>query len=233
VLKALPGVELREMEHHHMQSKCCGSVLTLLKAPEVAHDLGKARLDEAEAVGAQKVVALCPCCEFQLRVSAEARNSPVEVVDLSRFAAERLGYTLPDPHPEVRAQWAVFEKMIALLTPQGFAGLLATMWAELIAAMPLHLGAMMRAFAHVPGALRVMKPLFPVLFPLLLPRMMPKLLPVFLERIGKQVPMPAYMAEQMPTLLPGVMDALMPHMLPDVVPLVSDPLIAYLHQPRA
>ncbi|MBK7864283.1 MAG: FAD-binding oxidoreductase [Archangiaceae bacterium] len=233
VLQALPGVELREMEHNREQAKCCGSVLTLLKEPQVAHDLGKARLDEAEAVGAEKVVALCPCCEFQLRVSAEARHSPVEVIDLSRFAAERLGFTLPDPHPEVRAQWAVFEKMIAMLTPSGFAALLGTMWAELIAAMPLHLGGMMRVMARVPGVLELMKPLFPALFPLLLPKMMPKLLPVFLDRIGKQVPMPAYMAEQMPTLIPGVMDALMPHMLPDVVPLISDPLVTYLRAPRA
>lgn len=206
-------------------------MLTLLKAPEVAADIGKSRLDEAVAVGAEKVVALCPCCEFQLRVSAEARHSDVEVVDLSRFAAERLGYQLPDPHPEVRAQWAVFERMIALLTPEGFAGLLASMWPELVAAMPWGLGGVMRFFGKIPGVLRAMKPLFGVLFALLLPKMMPRLLPALLERIAARVPMPGYMAEQMPQMLPGVMDALMPHMLPQVVPLVSDSLIAYLRRP--
>ncbi len=131
----------------------------------------------------------------------------------------------------MRAQWAVFEKMIALLTPQGFAGLLASMWPQLIDAMPLGLGRVMRFFGRVPGALRVMKPFFGILFPLLLPRMMPKLLPVLLARMGDKVPMPKYMAEQMPQLVPGVMNALMPHMLPEVVPLISDPLIDYLHQP--
>jgi len=233
VLKAMPNVELREMEHNRAQAHCCGSVLTLLKAPEVAADIGKSRLDEAAAVGAEKVVALCPCCEFQLRVSAEARSSKVEVVDLSRYAAEHLGYELPDPHPEVRAQWAVFERMIALMTPQGFAALLQTMWPELIAAMPWGLGSMMRFFGKIPGVLRLMKPLFGPLFGLLLPRMMPKLMPAMLERIGAQVPMPKYMAEQMPAMMPDVMASLMPHMLPDVVPLVSDPLIAYLRQPPA
>ncbi len=228
LLKAMPGVELREMEHNREAAHCCGSVLTLIKEPEVAADVGKTRLDEAEEVGAKKMVALCPCCEFQLRVSAEARHSEVEVVDLSHLAADKLGYELPDPHPMARAQWAVFDKMIPLLTPQGFADLLATMWPELIAAMPFGLGKVMRFMAKLPGALRLMKPLFPVLFAILMPRMMKKLMPTMLDRIAGQVPMPDYMEEQMPTLLPQVMDSLMPNMLPSVVPLVSDPLIAYL-----
>ncbi|MHB8419694.1 MAG: FAD-binding and (Fe-S)-binding domain-containing protein [Myxococcales bacterium] len=233
LLQAMPDVELREMEHNRERAHCCGSVLTLLQAPEVAADIGKARLDEAVAVGAEKVVALCPCCEFQLRVSADARHVDMEVVDLSRFAAERLGYRLPDPHPEVRAQWAVFEKMIALLTPQGFASLLASMWPELVAAMPWGFGRAMRLFGKIPGVLRGMKPLFGPFFSLLLPRMMPKLLPVMLDRLRARIPMPDYMAEQMPAMMPGVMDALMPHLLPRVVPLVSDPLIAYLRGPTA
>ncbi len=233
LLAALPDVELREMEHNRERAHCCGSVLTLLKDPPIAADLGKMRLDEAVAVGAEKVVALCPCCEFQLRVSAEARHVDVEVIDLAHLAAERLGYELPDPHPEVRAQWAVFEKMIALLTPAGFASLLATMWPQLVDAMPWRLGRMMRLFGKVPGVLRAMTPLFGIMFRLLLPKMMPKLLPVMLDRIKARVPMPDYMAAQMPEMLPGVMDTLMPHMLPDVVPLVKDPLIAYLRQPRA
>ena len=43
---------------------------------------------------------------------------------------------------------------------QGFAVLLATMWPELIAAMPFGLGKVMRFMAKLPGALRFMKPLF-------------------------------------------------------------------------
>ncbi len=231
LLEAIPGVELLEMEHNREQAHCCGSVLTLLKDPEVAADIGKLRLDEAVAVGAKKLVALCPCCELQLRVSAEARGADVEIVDLAHLAADRLGFALPDPHPEVRAQWAVFEKMIALLTPAGFAALLGSMWPELLAAMPWGLGRAMRFFGKIPGLLVLMKPLFGVLFALLLPKMMPKLLPVLLDRIGKRVPMAPNMAAQMPAMIPGVMDALLPHMLPAVVEQVSDPLIGYLRHP--
>lgn len=228
LIKAVPGTEFVEMEFNREQAHCCGSVLTLLSDPQVAHDIGKTRLDEAVEAGAEKVLALCPCCEFQLRVSAEKRDVPVEVEDLSHYVARALGHELPDPDPEVQRQWAVFEGMIRLMTPQGFADLMGTMWPELIEAMPYKMGPMMRAMGKVPGALSLMKPLFPVLFPRLLPKMMPKVMPTMLERVAERIPMPDYMAEQMPEMMPGVVDSLMPHMIGDVVPLVADPMIAYL-----
>jgi len=228
LIKAVPGTEFVEMTHHHDEAHCCGSVLTLLKEPDVAAELGKTRLEEATEVGAEKVLALCPCCQFQLRVSAEAKGIPIEVQDLSHFAAEALGFDLPDPHPEVRAQWAVFEGMIALMTPEGFAGIMGSMWPELVDAMPMGMGKMMRAMGKIPGALNLMKPMFPVLFPRLLPMMMPKVMPTMLARVGEKIPMPDYMKEQMPDLMPKVMDNLMPHMIGEVVPLVTQPMIDYL-----
>ncbi len=229
VIKAIPGANYVEMEYNRDAAHCCGSVLTLIKDPPIAAEVGKTRLDEAIEAGAQKVLAACPCCEFQLRVSRDKKNVDVEVVDLARFCAEALGYTdLPDPHPEVKAQWAVFEAMIALMTPQGFADLMGTMWPELIDAMPFGMGKMMRAMGKIPGALGMMKPMFPILFPKLLPMMMPKVMDTMLARVAAQIPMPGYMAEQMPDLMPKVMDNLMPHMIGDVVPLVTEPMIAYL-----
>ncbi len=229
VIKAIPGANYVEMEYNRDGAHCCGSVLTLIKDPPIAAEVGKTRLDEAIEAGAQKVLAACPCCEFQLRVSRDKKNVDVEVVDLARFCAEALGYTdFPDPHPEVKAQWAVFEAMIALMTPQGFADLMGTMWPELIDAMPFGMGTMMRAMGKIPGALGLMKPMFPVLFPKLLPLMMPKVMDTMLARVAAQIPMPDYMAEQMPDLMPKVMDNLMPHMIGDVVPLVTEPMIAYL-----
>jgi hypothetical protein len=229
LIEAIPNVKLVEMENNRECAHCCGSVLTLIKEPDVAAVIGKGRLEEAEDAGADKVLALCPCCEFQLRVSADKAGSRVAVEDLAAFAAKALGYELPDPHPEVKAQWAVFDGMIALMTPKGFADLMGTMWPELIAAMPFGMGHMMRFFGkRLPGMLDMMKPMFPILFPILLPMMMPKVLPTMLTRVAAKVPMPDYMKEQMPELMPKVMDELMPHMIGDVVPLVTEPMLEYL-----
>ncbi len=228
VIKAIPNVNFVEMPYHHDEAHCCGSVLTLIKEPPVAADIGKHRLDEAIEVGADKVLAACPCCEFQFRVSRDKKDLDVEIVDLAHFCAETLGFELPDPHPEVQAQWAVFEAMIALMTPQGFAKLMDTMWPELIDALPYGMDRIMRAMGQVPGALELMRPLFPVLFPKFLPMMMPQVMPVMLNRVAEVIPMPDYMAEQMPDLMPQVMDNLMPHMIDDLVPLISQPMINYL-----
>ena len=232
VIKAIPHVNFVEMTHHHDAAHCCGSVLTLIKDPPIAADLGETRLNEALDVGADKVLALCPCCELQFRVTIDKKKMPVEIVDLARFASSALGYDFPDPNPEVQKQWAAFEAMIALMTPQGFADLMNTMWPELINAMPYGMGPMMKIMGKIPGTLEAMKPIFPILFPKLLPLMMPKVMPVMLERVAAKIPMPDYMREQMPELMPGVMDKLMPHMIGDVVPLVTQPMIDYLRGRR-
>jgi len=228
LIRAIPNVGLVEMSHNRQQTHCCGSVLTLIKDPPVAAEVGKIRLEEAVEVGAEKILALCPCCEFQLRISAKKKGVPVEVVDLARFASSALGYQFPDPNPEVQAQWTVFEAMIALMTPQGFADLMGTKWPELIDAMPLGMGKIMRLAGKIPGALELMKPIFPILFPRLLPLMMPKVMPTMLHRVSERIPMPDYMKEQMPDLMPRVMENLMPHMVGEVVPLVAQPMIDYL-----
>ena len=77
LIQAIPNVNLVEMSHNREAAHCCGSVLTLMKEPPVAAEIGKTRLDEALKAGAEKVLALCPCCEFQLRVTADKKQMPI------------------------------------------------------------------------------------------------------------------------------------------------------------
>jgi Fe-S oxidoreductase/FAD/FMN-containing dehydrogenase len=232
VIKAIPGVKFTELEHNREQAHCCGSVLTLLKDPPVAADIGEVKLKEAKNAGAEKIVALCPCCEFQFRVTADKKGYDIKIVDLAHFTMEALGVIYPDPDPEVLKQWATFEAMVYLMTPKGFAKLMESMWPELLNAMPAGMGTVMHFMGRVPGMLNLMKPLFPALLPRMMPQMMPKVMDTLLERIHDHVPMPDYMAEQMPQMMPKVMDNLLPHMIGDVVPLITDPLILYLKGKR-
>ncbi len=232
LIKAVPGVEFEEMAHNREEGHCCGSVLTLLKEPPIAADIGESRLSEAVDIQADTVLGLCPCCEFQLRVTKDKKNVPVEIGDLAVFACKALGKEFEDPSPEVAKQWALFEGMIDLMTPQGFAELMDSMWPEMLDAMPMGMGKMMRAIGKMGFVgdvmFALMKPIFPILFPKLLPGMMSKVMPAMLSRVADRIPMRDYMEEQMPDMMPKVMDNLMPHMLPDVVPLVVPKMVSYL-----
>jgi Fe-S oxidoreductase len=234
--EAVPNTELVEMAHNRDEALCCGSVLTLIHEPDVAADLGAVRLEEAIEAGADKVLALCPCCQFQFKVSRAEKELPIEIQDLAHYAAEALGHEIPVPDEDVMYQWSAFEAMIALMTPEGFAALMCDMWPELIDAMPFGMGRMMRAIGRMGSVgdtlFGLMKPMFPLLFPRLLPMMMPRVMPTMLEKVEERIDMPDYMQEQLPTLMPQVMDNLMPHMIDDVVPLVTEPMIDYLQNPE-
>lgn len=71
VLQAIPGIKLTEMEYNHENAHCCGSVVSLLESPDqAAIKVGKIRLEEAIATGAEALISACPCCEVQFRVTA-------------------------------------------------------------------------------------------------------------------------------------------------------------------
>jgi Fe-S oxidoreductase len=87
LIKAIPGVQYVKMAHHHENALCCGSVLTRIGEPQpTAGKLGALRVHEAEATGADALLALCPGCQFQLRVSAKNARSTRPVIDLARLA---------------------------------------------------------------------------------------------------------------------------------------------------
>ncbi|MDK2891687.1 FAD-binding and (Fe-S)-binding domain-containing protein [Methanohalophilus sp.] len=228
LIKSVPGVKFREMEHNRENGHCCGSVLTLVSDPEVANVVGNIRLKEAENAGADLMVAACPCCQVQLRIAADKSGSPVEVQDLSATVARSLGYDIPDTTNTALTAWVTFDQMIHLLRPENMTDLMVELLPQMMDAMPAPLKPMMKMVKYVPGMDRVMKPMMPIMMPKLLPGMMPKVMPDMLEAVGRRVQMSDDLREQMPDLMPKAMENLMPNMLPQIIPLLTPKMIEYI-----
>ncbi|PKM47854.1 MAG: Fe-S oxidoreductase [Firmicutes bacterium HGW-Firmicutes-8] len=234
VLKAIPGLELVEMEHNRADALCCGSVLTRIGDPPVADKLGGMRIKEAIAVEADAIMATCPCCQVQLRASAQHNNIEMPVIDFSNFVMEALGYEYKDSSDYSMFMWGVFEKALEIMTVDGIVEMMSDMLPEIMAAMPAAMQPMLKGMEALPGsvqspALSMMEKIIPVLMPKLLPSMMPKLMPKVLKLMKEYIPeMPVQMEEKLPTLLPAVMAKIMPYMLPEVAPKLAPRMTAYM-----
>jgi Fe-S oxidoreductase/FAD/FMN-containing dehydrogenase len=220
VLKAIPGLELTEMEHNRDEGLCCGSVLTLIgetrpTSGRIAHE----RLQEARDTGAEAIISTCPCCEFQLRVWNAAEGNGLKILDFAAVVAEALGEKLENPDPKVQDSWAVFDTMIQLMTPQGMADF---MW-EFIDSISPVMGKVMRLGKRLPKPLKegmffMTDRLISLMMPRMLPIMMPWMLPRMMPLMEAKMPtMSDSMRELMPDILPRVMDKIMPYMMPRIM----------------
>jgi len=93
VIKAIPGVELVEMERNRNAAFCCGSGIGSVRAthPELALDITHSRVDEALATGAHVVTSACPMCVEQLELSGKKRKLDLEFINLPELVANALG----------------------------------------------------------------------------------------------------------------------------------------------
>ena len=86
ILKAIKGIELREMERSYDQAWCCGAGGGVLAAyPDFATWTAEERVEEAEATGASVLAAACPWCEYNLESGIEVRKSRMELFDVAEI----------------------------------------------------------------------------------------------------------------------------------------------------
>lgn len=229
MLEAIPGMDLVEMEHHHEEAKCCGSVATLVGEIEVGPVLGGDRLKEAVDVGAGTVVALCPCCQVQLRDSVEKNGVDLKIDDLARLVAESAGYDIPSSASNASYMWGYFDKFIRLMAPAEMAKLMTAVFPQMLDAMPLGMKPMMLGMKHVPGGLNLMEKVMPLMFPMLAPGILGKVMPDLIAAVQRFIgPMPTDMEALMPDLLPKTMQALMPTYLPQLIPHLTPMFIDFV-----
>jgi len=91
VVKAIPGVELVEMKRTREASWCCGAGGGVKSGfSELAVDIAKDRIREAEETEAEYLVTACPFCVRNLKDAAEALDSRIRVKDILELIQERL-----------------------------------------------------------------------------------------------------------------------------------------------
>ncbi|MCK5257085.1 MAG: (Fe-S)-binding protein, partial [Deltaproteobacteria bacterium] len=80
ILKAIPGLELAEMERIKEYSWCCGSGGGAKSAfPDFAIATGQERIEEAKTTGASAIVSACPWCETHLQDYIDSMEESMKV----------------------------------------------------------------------------------------------------------------------------------------------------------
>ncbi len=234
MLKAIPDIDYVEMEHNREDGLCCRSVVTLVGELPVAPKLGCMRLQEAVNAGAGTVIAACPCCQVQLRDSAEKGGIDVKIDDLARVTANAAGYDIKPTDAYTMYMWSYFERFIVLMQPQHMANFMVRLFPQMLDAMPAGMGGMMRAMGGTKAGAAMMRKMMPVLFPKMAPGILSKVMPDMVAEVSAYVgEMPDDMAALMPDLLPKTMGSLLPSYIPQLVPHLVPLFVGYLQDEAA
>ena len=91
ILRAIPGIELREMERIREASWCCGAGGGSREAyPEFSCATAQERLEEAQSTGADAIVTACSWCERNFLDSIESSEAKLKVFDSVELVAQAL-----------------------------------------------------------------------------------------------------------------------------------------------
>lgn len=92
ILKAIPGLELIEMDRIREFSRCCGAGGGFKAGfPDIQNRISKERVKDAEKTGAERLVTACPFCYQGLQIGINAIQSKLKMMDLSELVALSMG----------------------------------------------------------------------------------------------------------------------------------------------
>ena len=91
VLKAVPGLELVEMERTREAAWCCGAGGGARETyPDFSAWTAGERIEEAESTGADALVTACPWCERNFVDAVRARDGKLQVLDVLQIVEQAL-----------------------------------------------------------------------------------------------------------------------------------------------
>jgi len=92
VLRAIPGLQLKEMPLNREHAMCCGAGGGLwMYNQELAEKVAHAKMaEEIRSTEVDGVVTGCPTCILNLRYASKSLDSEIPVFDLAEFVSQRL-----------------------------------------------------------------------------------------------------------------------------------------------
>jgi Fe-S oxidoreductase len=91
VLKAIPGLELVEMERIRESAWCCGAGGGVIDAyPNFSSWTAGERIEEAKSTGAEAIVSACPWCERNFIDTIEATGGEMKVYDVIELVQQAI-----------------------------------------------------------------------------------------------------------------------------------------------
>jgi heterodisulfide reductase subunit D len=91
ILRAIPGVELVEMEGNREQCKCCGGGGNLeMMRPDLSAAIAQAKIEEIKATGADMVITACQQCIRSIQTTARKKKIPIVVMDIIEFVLKNM-----------------------------------------------------------------------------------------------------------------------------------------------
>ena len=91
ILRAIPGVELVEMDRAKENAWCCGAGGGVREAfKDFAQWTAAERLEEAEAAGAEAIVSSCPYCRENLRDAVSSGKEKLAIYDITEIVLKAI-----------------------------------------------------------------------------------------------------------------------------------------------
>jgi heterodisulfide reductase subunit D len=91
ILRAIPGVELVEMEGSRDRCTCCGGGGNLeMVRPDLSAAMAQAKIEEIKATGADMVVTACQQCIRTIQSNARRKKIPIVVTDIIEFVLKNM-----------------------------------------------------------------------------------------------------------------------------------------------
>ncbi|MFW9908722.1 MAG: (Fe-S)-binding protein [Candidatus Thorarchaeota archaeon] len=92
VLKAIPGIQFKEMDRIKQDAFCCGGGGGVkIMYPNYSEKVSSERLVQIQNTGAGVVSTICPACEMNLTHAVYQADAPIRVLDIAELLAVAAG----------------------------------------------------------------------------------------------------------------------------------------------